>query len=82
MPFPPEAPAKIHRKVSEGTLPRTPPPRMWAGHGTGEICAGCDRPILPDQIEYEFGNGQTLRMHLGCAALWEKEMRRGDATSN
>jgi len=49
---------------------------MWAGQGDGHSCAGCDLPILPDQVEYEFGNGEVFRMHLGCAALWEAERRR------
>jgi hypothetical protein len=73
MPFPPEAPAKIRQKIGQGLLPRKPFSKMWAGQGTGETCAGCDQPIRPDQIEYEFGNGGIIRMHLGCAALWEKE---------
>jgi hypothetical protein len=50
-----------------------------AGNGTGQPCAGCDLPILPDQVEYEFGNGHMVRMHLGCAALWEAEHRRASA---
>jgi hypothetical protein len=75
MPYPPDAPEKIREKLLTGTLPRTPRARMWAGNGAGEPCAGCDQPIEPDQVEYEFGNGALIRMHLGCAALWEKERR-------
>jgi hypothetical protein len=76
MPFPPDAPNKIREKLDLGLLPAVPPARMWAGHGGGLPCAGCDLPILPDQVEYEFGNGQIFRMHLGCAGLWEAERRR------
>jgi len=75
MPFPPEAPEKIRRKMQQGALPVRQPARMWAGVGTGAVCDGCDLPIHPDQVEYEFGNGGIIRMHLGCAALWEKERR-------
>jgi hypothetical protein len=75
MPFPPDAEQKIHEKIERGALPKKKPAKMWAGNGHGNTCAGCDRPILPDQVEYEFGNGEMLRMHLGCAALWEKEIR-------
>jgi hypothetical protein len=46
MPFPPDAPEKIREKVERGTLPRTPPARMFAGYGHGEICAGCDHRAL------------------------------------
>ncbi len=76
MPFPPDAPDRIRHKVEVGLLPNVPPPRMWADQGDGQPCAGCDQPILPDQVEYEFGNGDVFRMHLGCAALWEAERRR------
>jgi hypothetical protein len=76
MPFPPDAPEKIREKMDHGILPRTPPAKMWAGQGRGDACAGCDQPILPEQIEYEFGNGQIVHMHLGCAAVWDAERRR------
>jgi hypothetical protein len=46
MPFPPDAPEKIREKVERGTLPRTPPARMFAGSGHGEICADCDHRAL------------------------------------
>lgn len=76
MPFPPDAPQKIRDKLTEGVLPRTAPPNIYAGYGQGDLCAGCDHPIDHDEVEYEFGNGQRVRMHLGCAALWQAELRR------
>jgi hypothetical protein len=79
MPFPPDAPQKIRDKVERGALPRTPPARMFAGYGRGELCGGCDHPIQPDDIEYEFVNGKMIRMHIGCAALWQAERRRRDS---
>jgi hypothetical protein len=51
---------------------------MYAGYGRSEPCSGCDTPILPGQIEYEFEatDGTAVRFHLGCAGLWEAERRR------
>jgi hypothetical protein len=42
-------------------LPSDKPSKMYAGHGTGEPCAGCENPILPGQVEYEFqtSDGRT-----------------------
>jgi len=79
MPLPPDARDRIREKMATGALPRKGPAKMWAGHGHGEACAGCDQPIQPDQIEYEFDNGAIIRMHIGCAALWDAEQRRDSA---
>jgi hypothetical protein len=78
MPFPLDATQKIREKMDAGVLPRDAPPKMYAGYGKGEPCAGCETPILPAQVEYEFeaGDGRTIRFHLGCAGLWEAERRR------
>jgi len=79
MPFPPDARAKIREKIANRRLPTKRPAKMWAGNGNGETCAGCDEPITPDQIEYEFTDGVAIRMHIGCAALWDAERRRASA---
>jgi hypothetical protein len=63
----------IRAKVDAGLLPRKAPAKVWGGRGTGASCAGCDRPIQPDQIEYEFVDRQGLRMHRECALLWRNE---------
>lgn len=78
MPFPPDAPEKIRQKMRDGLLPRDRPARVWAGYGTGDLCAGCDRPIEPEDVEYEFGDGEVIRMHLGCAAVWEAQRHPHD----
>jgi hypothetical protein len=50
---------------------------MYAGHGQGDPCSGCDDPILSAQIEYEMErDGRTYRFHLGCAGFWDAECRR------
>jgi hypothetical protein len=78
MPFPPQAAKLIRDRLNSGRLPCGVPTRMWAGFGTGQSCDGCDEPIVPAQVEYEFivGDGRTIRFHLGCAGLWEAERRR------
>jgi hypothetical protein len=79
MPFPLNAPKMmIREKMDLGVLPSDHPSKMYAGHGTGEPCAGCETPILRAQVEYEFEtpDGRAIRFHLGCAGLWEAERRR------
>jgi hypothetical protein len=72
-----ELAASIRIKIDAGLLPRKPPAKIWAGQGTGQMCAACDLPIQPDQVEYEFEDRQRFRMHLRCAAEWQKARRPG-----
>jgi hypothetical protein len=78
MSFPPDSPTKIREKMDSGFLPRDAPPKMYAGYGKDEPCAGCETPILPAQVEYQFdsADGRTFRFHIGCLGLWEPERRR------
>jgi hypothetical protein len=77
MPFPSDAPLKIRERLDRGTLPHEPPGKMYAGHGENQLCDGCDEPIGPSQVQYEFdADGRTIRFHLGCAGLWEAYRRR------
>jgi hypothetical protein len=52
------------------------PPTVWAGHGSGELCAYCYQPISASEIEYEvldpthLGSGHLLKFHIGCHASW------------
>jgi len=77
MPFPPNASKRIHDKLNAGALPHEPPVKIYAGFGKGELCDGCDAPIFPAQVEYEFdaGDDRVIRFHLGCAGLWEAYRR-------
>jgi hypothetical protein len=83
MPFPPQAANLIRERLDAGRLPIAAPPTMWAGYGSGNPCDGCGELLSPTQVEYEFeAAGQTIRFHLGCAALWEAECcRRGHRRS-
>jgi hypothetical protein len=70
----------IREKLDAGMLPVNSPVKLWAGEGTGRICAACDEPILKSQVEYEpqYNDGAVIRFHAGCHGLWEAERcRRG-----
>ena len=45
---------QIRDKLDAGVLPRVLPEKMRTGYGHGNTCDGCDQPIHPAQIEYEF----------------------------
>ena len=78
MPLPPDAPKKIRDKMDAGELPREASSKMYAGFSKGNVCDGCETPILPAQVEYEFeaADGRVIRFHVGCAGLWEAYRRR------
>ena len=64
----------IRTKIISGALPLSaePPAKSWVGKGTSRACDGCDRVIVPDQIEYELdlADGRKLRLHADCLAAW------------
>ena len=43
----------IRGRLASGELPPAHPQRVWAGSGTGETCAACDRVIPIDAVEVE-----------------------------
>jgi len=77
------------QRIRTGELPCHPTARMWGSHGTGALCSLCDRPIRPEEVEYEValaadgdsGRGEhVLRFHLACHAIWQAEcVREGGA---
>jgi len=76
MPVSPDAPRKIREKLAAGTLPRDAPPMTATGPGNGHLCDGCDTPIAPDQIQYEFeADRRFIRFHVWCGLLWEAYRR-------
>lgn len=78
MPFPEHAAKMIRDKLDAGLLPKEVEARMFAGYGDGKLCDGCELAIARSQVEWEFTTpqGQSVRFHLGCAALWEADRRR------
>jgi hypothetical protein len=65
----------IREKIVAQSLPCRPCRAIWAGPGAGMPCAGCDRPILPTEIEFECEQpgGGLLRFHQACYLNWEEE---------
>ena len=72
---------RVLDSILAGRLPLEPQHKMYAGQGDGHECAGCCEAIDQSQVEYEatLVDGRTYRLHLGCAALWDAEVRRRPA---
>ena len=67
--------AIIRLKLSAGALPKEAPVKMFAGYGTGKLCAACDLLTTKKDIEYDvdMANGRTLSFHQPCVTLWHQE---------
>ena len=72
MPSAPDAAEKIRGKLANGTLPDAGG-ITFTGYGTGQICDGCDTPILFAEMEYavEARDRRTFRFHVRCVLLWQ-----------
>jgi hypothetical protein len=72
MPSSPDAAEKIREKQAAGTLPNAGG-ISFSGYGTGQICDGCDTPILPAEMEYEVEprDRRIFRFHVRCVLLWQ-----------
>jgi hypothetical protein len=79
---PPDAPQRIREKVAIGVLPLASPTRSWAGFGSGQLCAACDRAITITQTELKIQveGERAFILHMGCAGLLEVERRTWEAT--
>lgn len=62
------------QRVCTGDLPPCEPTALFAGFGSGGLCALCDRPISEAQIEYEVElqgmPGRAWPLHLECYRVW------------
>jgi hypothetical protein len=71
---------RIRDRLDAGLLSRVMPDKTWAGFGKGRPCHGCSEPIHPTQVEYEFKEHPDSDIgtpfHIGCAGLWQAELRR------
>jgi hypothetical protein len=69
-------------RIASRQLPSGGLSRMWGGYGTGQLCALCDKPIQPNEIEYEVEHPgaavQTFRFHIVCLSAWQLECARDD----
>jgi hypothetical protein len=73
VPLSPEQRQRVLDAIASRRLPPIPPPKMFAGYGSGRACDGCDQEISTNDIEYEavYEGDRAYYLHLGCAALWE-----------
>jgi len=62
----------IITKLNDGSLPAKPCAVLWGGTGTGAVCAGCEKPITPPQIEFECHADDGVVIHLcrPCHSIW------------
>ncbi len=62
-------------KIRSGALPfpPEPPPKYFAGKGTGQRCDVCEQAISAEQLEYEVDvDSRTLRFHEKCLDMWRQ----------
>ena len=72
----------ILAKLKLGALPRLAASKTWVGPGTSRPCSGCDARIPPREMEDEVDvEGQTLRFHRDCFAIWQREVAQGRRVS-
>ena len=65
----------IRQKILDGTLPKQNCHVTWYGHGTGQICVACERPIAADDVEVECdlpggGLGGRVAQLRGVSRRW------------
>jgi hypothetical protein len=66
--------ARIRAMLRTGSLECDGTARVWAGNGSGKLCAACLSPIPPSAVEYEADlNGQVLHFHMRCHEIWLDE---------
>ena len=68
----------IRSKIDADALPHKRPAKLWAGHGSNRLCAGCDSPIPKTVLEYELDNDEevTSVLHDECYRLWQAAIRK------
>ncbi|HTT05478.1 MAG TPA: hypothetical protein VMF64_09325 [Steroidobacteraceae bacterium] len=79
----------IVERLTLGVLPRHRDQRTFGGRGEGTLCACCDEPIAPADVQYDVEQRdsatadvpeqvRSLCMHLHCYRLWiEESQKRG-----
>jgi hypothetical protein len=68
------------QRIANGRLPCEVLTRVKDGCGTGRLCSLCDKPIQPDEPEYQIERvgaaAPTLRFHRVCHYAWQLECAR------
>jgi hypothetical protein len=69
--------AAITSKLAAGALPDVRVESVWAGPGTGRLCAGCDAPIPPSEteVEIDLAGEVVLCLHQRCFSVWQERVR-------
>jgi hypothetical protein len=72
--------ALVRAMLRTAALPATTPQSVWAGPGSGSMCAICAQPIAANGFEVELvfhegGAPRGMRLHCQCHAIWEMERR-------
>lgn len=74
---PVEMRASILRRIHAGLLPLGPGDRTYGGYGDGRLCDACERPIGPNEVQYEVDcagdtstHKQTIILHRHCHSVW------------
>jgi hypothetical protein len=69
---------RIRDRLDAGALLRIGPKKMWGGFGKRNTCDGCGESIRTTEVESEFkiDADVTYRFHIGCAGLWQAELKR------
>jgi len=72
-PPPPDAEQRIRDKLAAGTLPHVAHGIAFTAFGTGQLCDGCDTPILSAEMQYEVEqrDRRSIRFHVRCVLLWQ-----------
>jgi hypothetical protein len=67
---------RIRRRILAGHLPKEGCLATWYGKGTGQICAACEQPITPNEVEVEcdLPDGGMVRLHSRCYDVWTREV--------
>lgn len=62
-------------KTLGGRLPASHDTKVYVGHGTNAVCAGCDEKITANEMEYETDQTDTLilRFHAACYNAWKAQ---------
>lgn len=70
--------------IRTGGLPNKLPKATWAGNGSGQPCALCQKRIERSDVEYEVQDveDRVFLFHLRCHAIWQLALSAHSRTSS
>ena len=74
---------KIRAKLADGFLPKEFLLRVFGKLGAGQVCDACESIIPASELEIEgnLSKGGTVRLHVRCFTIWQKEREAEDRRS-